>query len=119
MLLRFRDGVDAEAALNRVSAEAGPPGAYAVAAAQKSTDRVNFGPAQSLPLILGVLVALTLADLLVPSIDRRRRDLAVLEAIGLTSWQLRHRTPHQPRARPPRRPHPVRRTLAGRLRLHD
>jgi ABC-type antimicrobial peptide transport system permease subunit len=93
MLLRFREGVDTKAALARVTTEVGPPGAYAVILAQQPTDLVNFGRVQNLPLILGgllgVLAALTLAHLLVTSIRRRRRDLAVLKAVGFTSRQVR------------------------------
>jgi ABC-type lipoprotein release transport system permease subunit len=62
-------------------------------AAEQPTDLVNFGRVQNLPLILGgllgVLGALTLAHLLITSIHRRRRDLAILKAIGLTSPQVR------------------------------
>jgi hypothetical protein len=50
------------------------------------TDQVNFGQIQNLPFILGsilaVLALLTIAHLLVTSIRRRRRDLAILKTLG-------------------------------------
>jgi len=51
-------------------------------------DPVNFGQTQGLPLLLGlslaVLALLTIAHLLLTSARRRRRDLAVLRALGFT-----------------------------------
>jgi putative ABC transport system permease protein len=56
------------------------------------TDLVNFGRVQSFPLYLAALVALmaaaTLAHVLVTSIRRRRRDLAILKTIGFQRGQL-------------------------------
>ncbi len=50
------------------------------------TDLINFGRIQNLPLVLGavlgVLALATVAHLLVTSIRRRRRDLAILKTIG-------------------------------------
>ena len=65
----------------------------AVAAPEKPVDLVNFGRVQNLPLVLaallGTLAAITLAHLLVTSIRRRRRDLAVLKTLGFSSAQVR------------------------------
>ena len=56
------------------------------------TDLVNFGRVQNFPLYLGLLIALmaaaTLAHVLVSSIRRRRRDLAILKTIGFQRRQL-------------------------------
>ena len=63
-----------------------------VAAPDKPIDLVNFGRVQNLPLVLaallGGLAAATLAHLLVTSIRRRRRDLAILKTLGFQRRQL-------------------------------
>jgi predicted lysophospholipase L1 biosynthesis ABC-type transport system permease subunit len=55
-------------------------------------DLVNFGRVQNFPLLLAALVALmataTLAHVLVTSIRRRRKDLAILKTIGFQKRQL-------------------------------
>jgi len=52
------------------------------------TDLVNFDHIQDLPVILGLLLAvmalLTVAQLLATSVRRRRRDVALLKALGFT-----------------------------------
>ena len=54
---------------------------------------MNFAQVQALPLLLGlslgVLALLTIVHLLLTSVRRRRRDLAVLRAIGFTRRQVR------------------------------
>ena len=54
---------------------------------------MNFGQLQSLPLLLGLalglLALLTITHLLLTSVHRRRRDLAVLRALGFTGGQVR------------------------------
>lgn len=61
--------------------------------APKPSDLVNFGRVERLPLALTSVVAalalLTIVHLLVTSIRRRRRELAVLKTIGFTRRQLR------------------------------
>jgi hypothetical protein len=56
------------------------------------TDLVNFGRIQRLPLIVGAVLALlaslTLVHLLVSSIRRRRRDLAILKTLGFVRSQI-------------------------------
>jgi ABC-type lipoprotein release transport system permease subunit len=58
----------------------------------RPNDLVNFGRVQNLPLLLSALVALmaaaTLAHVLVTSIRRRRRDLAILKTLGFERGQL-------------------------------
>src|SRR5439155_7482485 len=96
VLIRLRPGVDkarAAADLDRVVADAFGPGAYYVVRSEKPVDLVNFGRVQSLPVLLaallGTLAVATLAHLLVTSIRRRRRDLAVLKTLGFSSGQVR------------------------------
>jgi len=59
---------------------------------EKPTDIVNFGRVQSMPFVLGgilaVLGAATLTHTLVTAIGRRRRDLAVLKTIGFVRRQV-------------------------------
>ncbi|HYB14349.1 MAG TPA: FtsX-like permease family protein [Streptosporangiaceae bacterium] len=53
---------------------------------------MNFGQVQDLPLLfglsLGVVALLTIVHLLLTSVRRRRRDLAVLRAVGFTPGQV-------------------------------
>jgi hypothetical protein len=95
-LVRFRPGVNkakAVADLERQVAGAFGPGGYFVVRPERPTDLVNFGRVQSLPVLLaallGTLAVATLAHLLVTSIRRRRRDLAVLKTLGFSSGQVR------------------------------
>jgi ABC-type lipoprotein release transport system permease subunit len=52
----------------------------------------NFGQVRNLPQLLagllGVLAAATMAHLLVSAIRRRRRDLAILKALGIVPRQV-------------------------------
>jgi hypothetical protein len=95
-LIRLRPGVDktrAVADIDRHVAGSFGPGGFYVVRADRPTDLVNFGRVQSLPVVLaallGTLAAATLAHLLVTSIRRRRRDLAVLKTLGFSSGQVR------------------------------
>src|SRR5581483_3232022 len=91
ILLRFRSGTDvprAVADLDHQMASTFGPGVFVVSTPDKPVDLVNFGRVQSLPLVLaallGTLAIATLAHLLVTSIRRRRRDLAVLKTLGFS-----------------------------------
>jgi len=95
-LVRLRPGVNRArviADLNREVADKFGSGAYFVVGAEKPADLVNFGRVQNLPVVLaallGTLAVATLAHLLVTSIRRRRRDLAVLKTLGFSSGQVR------------------------------
>jgi len=95
-LIRFRPGVDKAKVvsdLQRQVAGAFGAGGYFVVRPEQPTDLVNFGRVQSLPVLLaallGTLAVATLAHLLVTSIRRRRRDLAVLKTLGFSSGQVR------------------------------
>lgn len=93
ILVRFRPGVDAAAATSELRRQVSAGGAFAVLSAERPVDLVNFGRVQALPLVLGGLLGVfataTLAHLLVTSIRRRRRDLAILKTLGLEQGQVR------------------------------
>ena len=68
-------------------------GSFTVDGPATPTDLLNFGQVQDLPQVLGIGLAavalLTIAHLLMTSVRRRRRDFAILRALGFTSWQVR------------------------------
>jgi ABC-type antimicrobial peptide transport system permease subunit len=90
LLLRFAPRVERRRMLAEVRRQAGD---YTVFADQKPTDVVNFGQVQGLPLVLAALLALlaaaTLANTLVTSVRRRRRDLAIMKTLGFSPRQVR------------------------------
>jgi ABC-type lipoprotein release transport system permease subunit len=90
--IRFRPGVDKARAIGDLDRLVSATG-NTVTVPDKPVDLVNFGRVQSLPVVLaallGTLAAATLAHLLVTSIRRRRRDLAVLKTLGFSSGQVR------------------------------
>lgn len=59
---------------------------------QRPSDIKNYTGVRDTPLALGAVVALlaagTLAHVLLTSVHRRRRDLAILKALGLSRSQL-------------------------------
>jgi ABC-type lipoprotein release transport system permease subunit len=91
ILVRFRPGVDGGRAASGLAGGVGP--AYSVLPPETPVDLVNFGRVQALPLaiggLLGTFAAATLAHLLVTSIRRRRRDLAILKTLGLAAGSVR------------------------------
>ncbi len=96
VLLRYRPGVGAGPAAARliaaVTAHHCPPGSCSVAADQRPVDIQDYAGIRATPLILGALLALlgaaALAHVLVTGVRRRRRDLAILAAVGLRPAQL-------------------------------
>jgi hypothetical protein len=93
LLVRFRPGDDPAAARTRLAGQLRPPGAYTVQGPPIPTDLVNFGRVRDLPLLLGIalsgLALLTVTNLLITSVRQRRRDFAVLRALGCTAGQIR------------------------------
>ncbi|MDQ6749065.1 MAG: FtsX-like permease family protein, partial [Candidatus Dormibacteraeota bacterium] len=91
ILVRFRSGLARTQSIAALQRRLGAEG-FAVVPPERPNDLVNFGRVQALPLVLGGLLAafavITLVHLLVTSIRRRRRDLAVLKTLGLTSGQV-------------------------------
>jgi putative ABC transport system permease protein len=96
VLIRYRHGISLRAAAARLAAtvtRAGcPPGICLLTADQRPGEIRNYAGVRETPLALGlVLVALavaTLAQVLLTSVRRRRRDLAVLKILGLSRWQV-------------------------------
>ena len=95
-LLRYRPGTGASAAaatLLAAAAKAGcPSGACTVTGDQRPGDIQDYVAVRDTPLLLGAVLALlavgTLTHVLLTGVRRRRRDLAVLKALGLTRAQL-------------------------------
>ena len=95
-LLRYRPGTSASAAagmLLAATAKVGcPPGTCTVTAGQQPGDIQDYAAVRETPLLLGVVLAAlavgTLTHVLLTGVRRRRRDLAVLKALGLTRAQL-------------------------------
>src|SRR5271157_267452 len=95
-LLRYRPGTDLNAAAARLTAAvtAGgcPIGSCAVTADQRPGDIEHYAAIRDTPLVLGAVLALlavgTLAHVLLTSVHRRRRDLAVLKTLGLVRSQV-------------------------------
>ena len=96
VLIRYRHGTGLRAAAARLDAgvtRAGcPPGICLLTADQRPGEIRNYAGIRETPLALGlVLVALavgTLAQVLLTSVRRRRRDLAVLKTLGLSRRQV-------------------------------
>jgi len=90
--IRFRPGVDKAKAIRDLDRRVSATG-NTVTVPDRPVDLVNFGRVQSLPVVLaallGTLAVATLAHLLVTSIRRRRRDLAVLKTLGFSTGQVR------------------------------
>jgi hypothetical protein len=93
LMVRFRPGISPQAGSGALAARVERLGPFGVAGAPVPADLVNFGQMQALPLLLGLslglLALLTIVHLLLTSVRRRRHDLAVLRAIGLTRRQVR------------------------------
>jgi putative ABC transport system permease protein len=93
LVVKFRPGVPLQQGINSLTARVERLGPYAVTGPSTPADLVNFGQLQDLPLLLGLalglLALLTITHLLLTSVHRRRRDLAVLRALGFTGGQVR------------------------------
>ena len=93
VFVRFRPGVEPLAGRKDLATRLARAGSYTVNGPATPTDLLNFGQVQDLPQVLGIGLAvvalLTIAHLLMTSVRRRRRDFAILRALGFTSWQVR------------------------------
>lgn len=91
VLVRFARGFSKTQAIASLSRRLGGPGQVSVFPAKQPADVASFGQVSNLPAILaGLLAALAAAatgHLLVTSVRRRRRDLAILKSLGLTGRQ--------------------------------
>ena len=96
VLMRYRPGTDLPAAAARLSrallAHHCPPGSCLVVSDQRPRDIRNYAGVRDTPLLLGAVLALlavgTLVHVLVTGVRRRRRDLAMLKALGLVRRQV-------------------------------
>jgi len=92
LVVMFRPGIGQQQEISALAARVDRLGPFAVAGPTTPADLVNFGQVQDLPLLLGlslgVVALLTIVHLLLTSVRRRRRDLAVLRAIGFTPRQV-------------------------------
>src|SRR5690348_14154395 len=93
VFVRFRPGAEPQAGRQALAARLARLGSFTVDGPATPTDLVNFGQVQDLPQVLGIGLAvvalLTITHLLMTSVRRRRRDFAILRALGFTSWQVR------------------------------
>jgi ABC-type lipoprotein release transport system permease subunit len=97
MLARYRPGTSPRAEVASLTAATRligcPPEVCQVISDQKPSDVRNYTAVRNTPLVLGVVLALlaigALAHVLVTSVQRRRRDLAVLKVLGMGRPQLR------------------------------
>jgi len=92
VFLRFRPGAGA-AAFTALASRVTGAGPYAMDGPPSPAEVINFGQVGQLPLVLGgsfgVLALLTITHLLITSVRRRRRDIAVLRAVGFSRRQVR------------------------------
>jgi FtsX-like permease family len=94
--VRYRPGITAPAGRRALAgrlARSGQRGQFAIDGPATPTDLLNFGQVQDLPQVLGAglgaVALLTIGHLLITSVRRRQRDLAILRVLGFTSWQVR------------------------------
>ena len=95
LFVRFRDGVDEQAAIDRLKSEADQVGDYngvVVTPVQRAAEIVNADSIRGSSLLLGAAVAVAaLASLGVAlgvAVRRRRRDLGLLKTLGFTRRQI-------------------------------
>jgi ABC-type lipoprotein release transport system permease subunit len=90
LFVRLAPGADADAVVADFNARAGAKAI--VEALGEPSDIVNFGRVESMPFVLGgilaTIAAATLAHLLVSAVRRRRRDLAILKTLGFVRGQV-------------------------------
>jgi putative ABC transport system permease protein len=86
--LRWADGADQPAAAERLRARI----PVTLTPLQRPADLVNFGRVETMPVVTGGLIACLaaamLGHLLISSVRHRRRDLAVLKALGFLRRQV-------------------------------
>jgi putative ABC transport system permease protein len=90
-LVRFQDGVDTQAAFNRLKARVSSD--TFLIPSQRRGDIVTLRRIARVPLVLALILGLiaigTLAQTLVTSIRARRRDLAIMKTLGFSRPQVR------------------------------
>jgi hypothetical protein len=96
VLVRYKPGTDLRAAATRLTARLTasgcPPGFCVISADQRPSDIRDYTGVRNTPLVLGAALALlavaTLTHVLLTSVRRRRRDLALLKTLGLFRSQV-------------------------------
>lgn len=88
LLIDFREGAPAGAADTLAAANFSPPDALVTPTSVRALQRVTAAPLM-LAIVLTVLLIVACAYLLAASVRARRRDLAVLRALGSDQRQLR------------------------------
>src|SRR5207247_3672571 len=96
VLVRFRPGTDVGGAIDRLRRDlyrAGCPAGFCdqlgpVPPPQIASYRRVVSTPVALSVLLGVLAAALMAHVLVTSVRRRRRDLAVLKTLGFSKGQV-------------------------------
>ena len=96
LFVRYQPGITAQAGRRALAdrlARNGQRGQFSIDGPATPTDLLNFGQVQDLPQVLGAglgaVALLTIGHLLITSVRRRQRDLAILRVLGFTSWQVR------------------------------
>jgi ABC-type antimicrobial peptide transport system permease subunit len=95
-LLRYRPGTDLVAAGARLSAiltrTGCPPGSCVATTDQRPSSIRDYSGVRDTPLLLGAVLGMlalaTMTHVLLTSVRRRRRDLAMLKALGLVRRQV-------------------------------
>jgi hypothetical protein len=92
-LVRLAPRASLDAVVANLERKLGYPFPVAVISQGKPTEIVNFGRVESTPYVLGAVLAIvsisTLAYILVSTVLRRRRELAILKTIGFVRRQIR------------------------------
>jgi ABC-type lipoprotein release transport system permease subunit len=88
VLADFRDGAPPSAIDAVAAANFSPPGALITPTSVRALQRVTAAPLV-LSVVLGLLLVVSCAYLLATSVRARRRDLAILRALGADDRQLR------------------------------
>jgi ABC-type antimicrobial peptide transport system permease subunit len=96
VLVRYKPGTNQRAAATRLTARliatGCPPGSCVMSADQRPSDIRNYTGVRDTPLALSAALALlaiaTLTHVLLSSVRRRRRDLAIFKTLGLLRSQV-------------------------------
>ena len=93
LLVRFRSDAGSQAAMRTLTSRVAGAGPFIAQGPPTPADLVDFGRVRNLPMLLGLalsgLALATITHLLVTSVRRRRRDLAILRTLGFTRGQIR------------------------------
>jgi hypothetical protein len=91
LFVRFKEGIDPAVARERLRAQLVDPSDDF--STTSPADLINLGRIDTLPIalagVLGVLAGAIVAHMLLTSISRRRRDLAILKTVGFERKQVR------------------------------